>query len=207
MPNANIPIDRYNSQGFRYKPMNQFHWPFGEIYDASIRLDRAMFDINLNTRRQRATAKSTSSTGIDQRDVRFVMQGISVGAGYALVGEEKFVMYIGTSLDAGFMRLQNRTGPANQISRVPYQTYRRSPMLASSIWLKMVFRANPESISVWSLSPYVHLPLQKFDFLYLDQVLMNTPPLPALPGPLYARPVNFGLSLNIDIDLLGFLEN
>ena len=207
MPNANIPIDRFNSRAFRYKPMNRFHWPFGEIYEASIRIDRALVSLNLNTRRQRATAKSTSSNGIDQLDVRFSMQSLSLGAGYAAIDKDDFVLYLGGAVDAGYMRLMTRTGPESQIGRIPYNLYRRLPMLAASIFTKFVFRANRESIAVWSLSPYLHIPLRDFDFLPLDQLLNGGGSMPVLTTPLPARPINVGVAFNIDIDLLGFLDN
>lgn len=206
MPNANIPIDRYNSRAFLYKRMNQFHWPFGEIYEASFRSGRGLVSLNLNTRRQRATAKSTSTNGIDQRDVRFTMQALSLGAGYAAIDNETFVWYLGGALDAGYMRLLTRTGPSNQIARTPYYLYRRLPMLAITINTKFVFRGSRESIGVWSLTPYLHIPLQKFDFLSLEQ-LLNQGSLQVLTTPLPARPVNVGLAFNIDIDLLRFLDN
>lgn len=206
MPNANIPIDRFNSRAYLYRPMNRFHWPFGEIYEASFRSGRGLVSLNLNTRRQRATAKSTSSNGIDQRDVRFSMQALSLGAGYAVVDEETFALYLGGALDAGYMRLLTRTGPENQISRTDYYLFRRQGMLAVSVFTKMVFRGSRESIAVWSLSPYLHVPLQKFDFLPLEQ-LLNQGSLQPWTTPLPARAVNVGVAFNIDLDLLGFLEN
>jgi hypothetical protein len=204
MPNANIPIDRYNGRAFLYKPMNRFHWPFGEIYEVSIRPDRALLALNLNTRRQRATAKSTDANGIHQRDVRFSMQALSLGAGYAVVDQETFALYLGGALDAGFMRLLTRTGPENQIHRIDYYLWRRTPMLAGSAFVKMVFRSSREAISVFSLSPYLHVPFQQFDFMYLDQ-LLNQPNVVLVPLP--ARPVNVGVTFNFDLDVLGFLEN
>ncbi|MEY3442113.1 MAG: hypothetical protein RLZZ519_394 [Bacteroidota bacterium] len=207
MPNANIPIDRFNSRAFRYKQMNRFHWPFGEIYEASIRSGRGLVSLNLNTRRQRATAKSTSTNGIDQLDVRFTMQALSLGAGYAAIDKETFVWYLGGAVDAGYMRLLTRSGPSNQIARVPYYLYRRLPMLAITLNTKFVFRGSRESIGVWSLTPYLHIPLRDFDFLPLDQLLNGGGSMPILTTPLPARPINVGVAFNMDIDLLRFLDN
>ena len=83
---------------------------------------------------------------------------------------------------------------------------RRLPMLAITINTKFVFRGSRESIGVWSLTPYLHIPLQEFDFLSLEQ-LLNQGSLQVLTTPLPARPVNVGLAFNIDIDLLRFLDN
>jgi hypothetical protein len=206
MPNANVPIDRFNGRAFLYKPMNKFHWPMGEVYEVSIRPGRALLGLNLNTRRQRATAKSTSSSGIDQRDVRFSMQALSVRGGYAVVDQETFALYLCSAVDAGYMRLLTRTGPANQINRVNYYLFRREPMLAGSIFAKFVFRSSRDAISSVSLSPYLHIPFRTFDFIYLDQ-LLNQGTLPANTGPLPARPLNIGVAFNFDLEVLNFLEN
>lgn len=207
MPNANVPVDRYNGTAFHYKPMNRFHWPMGEIYAVSIRSGRGMVELNLNTRRQRATTKNTNSTGIHQQDVRFSMQALSLGTGYAAVDQDAFVLYLGAALDGGYMRLLVRSGPESQISRVNYQLLRRLPMLAGSIFLKMVFRNSRESLSVFSISPYLHVPFRQFDFLPMDQYLNQGGFIPILTTPLPARPINVGVALNFDLDLLGFLDN
>lgn len=208
MPNANIPVDRFNSRAFLYRRMNHFHWPFGEIYQASFKLDRGIVMLNLNTRRQRATAKSTDNNGIYQRDVRFSMQALSLGGGYAMIEHEKFVMYFGAALDAGYMRLLTRSGPANQIAKIDYYQYRRLPMLAGSVFIKMVFRSSPDDVTQFSISPYLHAPFRDFDFQYLDQLLnQGVPGLPVINTPLYARPINVGISANFDLDLFGFLAN
>jgi hypothetical protein len=206
MPNANIPIDRYNGRAFLYKPMNKFHWPMGEIYEVSIRPGRALLGLNLNTRRQRATAKSTGASGIDQRDVRFSMQALSVRAGYAVTDQETFALYLCGAMDAGYMRLLTRTGPENQINRINYYLFRREPMLAGSIFAKMVFRSARDATTSFSISPCLHIPLRTFDFIYLEQ-LLNQGTLPTYTSPLPARPVNIGVAFNFDIELLSFLEN
>ncbi len=204
MPNANVPIDRYNDRAFLYRRMNRFHWPFGEIYDLSYRSGRLLLDLNLNTRRMRATAKSTDANGIYQRDVRFTMQSISLGAGISIAENDKFVMYLGGALDAGYMRLLTRTGPSNQINRTDYYLYSRSPLLAVSAFAKMVFRSSPDAITVYSLTPYIQLPLQTFDFLPMEQ-LLNQGSLQPYNLPLPARAWNVGLAFNFDLDLIGFL--
>ncbi len=204
MPNANVPVDRYNARAFLYKRMNRFHFPFGEIYDVSYRSGRALLDLNLNTRRARATAKSTTSTGIQQRDVRFSLQSLSLGAGYAAVDQEKFVMYMGGSVDAGYMRMLTRTAITTQIRATDYYLWRRSPMLALSAFAKMVFRSSPDAMTVTSITLYFQFPLQKFDFLALEQ-LLNQGSLQPINVPLPARPWNVGVAFSIDLDLLGFL--
>jgi hypothetical protein len=204
MPNADLPIDRYRSRGFFYKQMNHFRFPFGEIYSASYRPDRALFELSLNTRRMRATAKSTDAGGIYQKDIRFSIQSLSLGAGYAFVDAEKFALYLGVSADVGYARLLQRQGYTTQISRTPYGLFRRSPMLSGSLYAKMVFRDSRETISVWSLTPYIQLPFLTFDFQVLDQVL-NSGYLTPIAYTLPARPVNVGLAFNFDLDLLGFL--
>lgn len=207
MPNANIPIDKYNDRGFLYKRMNKFHWPFGEIYQASFALDRGIVMLNLNTRRQRATAKSTDAGGIYQRDVRFVMQALSLGGGYALVDQDAFVLYFGGALDFGYMRLLTRSAYTTQINRTDYQLLRREPMIAGSIFFKMVFRSSRDALTSWSLTPYLHVPMKDFDFLYLDQILNVGGSLPYPTTPLPSRPINVGVAFNFDFDLLKFLDN
>ncbi len=204
MPNANIPINRYNDRAFLYRRMNQFHLPFGEIYEVSFRPDRAIFSLNLNTRRMRATAKSTDAQGIFQRDVRFALQSLSLGAGYAVVDEEKFALYLGASLDAGYMRLSTRTGYTTQINRTNYYLWRRSPLLGVTGFGKMVFRSSRDAVTVYSIMPYVQLPFQNFDFQSLEQLLNQGYLLP-YSGPLPARAWNVGVAFNFDLDLIGFL--
>lgn len=209
MPNANVPIDQYNDRAFLYRPMNRFHWPMGEIHQVSYRSGRGMVLLNLNTRRQRATAKSFNSTtnGLDQTDWRFVIQALSLGGGYAMVDKEKFVMYLGAALDAGYMRLLNRSGPESQIHRIDYSLVRRLPVFAGSTFLKMSFRESQEDITTWSIAPYVHVPFQEFDFQFFDQMLNgSTPGIPAITAPLLDNPFNVGLSVNFDLDILGFLD-
>lgn len=207
MPNANVPVDKYNALGFLYKRMNKFHWPFGEIYQASFALDRGIVMLNLNTRRQRATAKSTDAGGIHQRDVRFVMQALSLGGGYAVVDQETFAMYFGGALDFGYMRLLTRSAYTTQINRTDYQLLRRDPMIAGSIFVKMLFRSSREAITSWSLTPYLHVPMRDFDFIYMDQILWAGPQTPYPITPLPARPINVGISANFDFDLLRFLAD
>lgn len=204
MDSANFPIDRYRDRGFFYKPMNHFHFPFGEIYSVSFRPDRALFELSLNTRRSRATAKSTDAQGIYQKDIRFSMQALSLGAGYAIVDNETFALYPGVSVDLGYARLMQRQGYTTQIGRSPYGLISRMPMFATSVFVKMVFRDSRESLSVWSLTPYFQYPWQFFNFQILDQVL-NNGYLTPYPYPLPARPMNVGLAFNFDLDLIGFL--
>jgi hypothetical protein len=209
MPNSDVAIDRYNGRAFLYRPMNRFHWPMGEIHQVSLRFGRGMVLLNLNTRRQRATAKSfnSSTNGLDQTDWRFAMQALSFGGGYAIVDKEKFVMYLGVALDAGYMRLLNRSGPENQIHRIDYSLVQRLPMFAGSTFLKIFFRDSHEDITTWSIAPYVHVPFQEFDFQFFDQMLNgSTPGIPAIAGPLPDKPLNVGLSVNFDLDILGFLN-
>jgi hypothetical protein len=206
MPNANFPIDRYNDRAFLYKPMNQFHWPFGEIYAVSFRPGRLLLDLNLNTRRMRATAKSTDVSGIYQRDVRFVLQSISLGAGYAVVDQEGFALYLGGALDGGAMRLMTRTAQESQIARTPYYLWSRRSLMAGSAFAKCVFRDSREAVTVWSLTPYFQFPFQTFEFLALEQ-LLNQGYLQTYTSPLPGRPWNVGLAFNFDLELLGFLAN
>lgn len=204
MPNADAPIDRYNGRAFLYKPMNHFHWPFGEVYELSYRPGRALVSLNLNTRRMRATAKSTDANGIYQRDVRFAMQALSVGAGYAVVDEETFALYLGGALDGGYMRLLTRTGYEDQIQRTDYYLFARQPMLAATVCARLLFRAQRDAVTTTMLSPYFQFPFQTFNFQPLDQ-LLNQGSLTPANTPYPARAWNVGLSFKVDIDVLGFL--
>lgn len=205
MPNANIPVDRYNQSTFFYRPMRHFHWPMGEIYLASLRHGRLLLELNMNSRRNRIAAESFNGSELHHRDVRFTMQAFSFGAGYAAHVQDDFVLYVAGAVDLGYMRWQTRTGPKSSIGRTPYNDSDRSGLLALSAYLKMVFRNNPESITSFSFTPYFHYPLTKFDFFPLNQFL-NPMTAAADGNPLLARPWNVGVQVNFDIDLLRFLE-
>jgi hypothetical protein len=207
MKNANVPIDRFNSKGFLVKNYGHFHWPGGEIYSVSYRNeDGLLLELSLNSRRQRITAKSFDANNLNQRDIRFALQNISAGGGGALVNQETFVMYLAGSADYGTMRILTRLAPEQSISNANYYTIQRRSLLAVSIYLKMVFRSSPESVAVFSLTPYVQYPLQKFDFAFLNQNI-NPQDWTLDPNPLLARPINAGLQFNVDLDLLSIISN
>lgn len=206
MPNADVPVDRYNDRGFLYRRMRHFHWPMGEIYLASLRHKRLLLELNMNSRRNRIAAESFNGAELHHRDVRFTMQAISIGAGYALQEKDDFVLYLAGAVDLGVMRMQTRTGPKATINRTPYYTpFPNQGLLALSAYLKLVFRDHAESITSYSFTPFFHYPLTKFDFFNLNQLL--NPATALLDGnTLPARPWNVGLQVNFDLDLIRFLE-
>jgi hypothetical protein len=205
MPNANLPVDRYNDRGFLYRQMRKFHWPMGEIYLASLRHNRLLLELSMNSRRNRIAAESFDGAVLNHRDVRFNMQVFGLGAGYAVQEKDDFVLYLAGSVDLGFAKMETRTGPKASIGRTPYYLFQREGLLALSGYLKMVFRNNSESITSYSITPYFQYPLTKFDFFYLNQLL--NPATALLDGTtLPARPWNVGLQVNFDLDLLRFLE-
>ncbi len=206
MPNANIPVDRFNNRGFLSKRMGKFHFPMGGIYEVSIRPDRMLLGLSLNTKRQRVSAESFDANTLIRRDVRFVIQALSLSGGYDLAGQETFACYLGGSLDFGYLRLLTRFGPKENIGQYKYGLLGRRSMIAGTAFLKMVFMTERNAKSVWSLTPYIQYPLQEFNFLIMNQIL-NTATYQLdglnLPG----RPVNFGVALNFDLELLSFLSD
>ena len=205
MPNANVPVDRFNDRGFLYKRMGKFHFPTGEIYEVSIRPGRLYLGLNLNTKRQRVSAESFDASILIRRDVRFVVQALSLSGGYDLANREDFACYIGAPADFGYMRLLTRFGPKQNIGQYNYNLLGRRSMLAGTAFLKMVFMTDRNAITVWSLTPFVQFPLQKFNFLSMNQTL-NTATYQLDGFDLSARPVSVGIALNFDIELLGFLS-
>ena len=205
MPNADVVTDRYNSHGFLYRKMRRFHFPIGEIYLASIRHNRWLAELNMNTRRNRVSAESFNGNVLHRRDVRFTMQSFSFGGGYAAVDQDNFVLYLCGAIDLGYMKLSTRQGPKESIGRSPYYMFDRRGMIALSTYLKMVFRSDREAITSYSISPYFHFPLSDFDFVYLNQVLNTQDWTLDGPNPT-APPWNVGLMVNFDRDLLRFLQ-
>lgn len=206
MPNADKPIDRFNGNGFLYNNMGHFRWPGGEIYSASLRHNGLLLELNLNTKRSRVSAESFSGNDLFRRDIRFSMQGLSLGVGYAAVEQDDFVLYPAAAIDLGYMKMTTRLGPKANIGQVNYQQFDRNGMVALSIYLKMVFRQNAESITSWSLSPYFYYPLKQYDFFVLNQVLLAPSDWYLDGSTLPARPWNVGVALQFDIDLLRFLQ-
>jgi hypothetical protein len=205
MPNADRPVDRYNDKGFLYRRMRHFHWPMGEIYLASIRHNRLLLELNMNSRRNRVSAESFNGNVLNRRDVRFTMQSFSFGAGYALQEKDDFVLYLAGAVDVGYAKMQTRTGPKASLNNSPYYLFQREGLLALSAYFKFVFRDHAEAITSYSITPYFHYPLTKFDFFYMNQLLNPADAL--LDGTtLPARPWNVGLQVNFDLDLLRFLE-
>lgn len=204
MPNANVPVDRFNNRGFLSKKLGKFHFPAGEIYDLSIRPGRLLFGLNLNTKRQRISAESFDANTLIRRDIRFVVQAISISGGYDLANQETFACYLGGSLDLGYMRLLTRFGPKQNISQYNYGLLGRRSMIAGTAFVKMVFMTSRNATTVWSLSPYVQFPIQQFNFLIMNQVL-NTATYQLDGFELFARPTSVGLALNFDLELLNFL--
>jgi hypothetical protein len=205
MENADKPIDRFNQSGFLTKRMGLFRLPGGEIYLASLRHDSWLLELNLNTKRARASAESFSGNVLNRRDLRFSMQGISLGGGYAFVETPTLVCFGGISLELGYMRLSTRTGAKENIGQIQYATVDRTGLTAVTIFSKLVFRSDPEAITSWSLSPYLHLPLQRYDFHRVAMVLFPPTEWNADGNSLPARPWNFGLALNFDIDIVRLL--
>ena len=207
MPNAHVPIDRFNDQGFLVKNYGKWRWPGGEIYSLSYRNeDGLLLELNMNSRRQRISAESFGSNGLNRRDLRFSMQAFSLGAGSALINDETFVLYLAGSADLGWMRILSRLAPKQTINNVNYSLLRRQSMVAVSAYLRMVWRSSPEAPVVVSLSPYVQYPLQQFDFTFLNQ-LLNTQTWLLDPNPLNARPINFGVQFTVDLDLIGIISD
>jgi hypothetical protein len=204
MPNANVPVDRFNNRGFLSKRMGKFHFPAGEIYDLSIRPGRLLLGLNLNTKRQRISAESFDANTLIRRDIRFVVQAISVSGGYDLANKETFACYLGGSVDLGYMRLLTRFGPKQNINQYNYGLLGRRSMIAGTAFVKMVFMSSRNATTVWSLSPYVQFPFQQFNFLIMNQVL-NTATYQLDGFELFARPTSVGIALNFDLELLNFL--
>ncbi|MEM1000036.1 MAG: hypothetical protein AAGN35_23480 [Bacteroidota bacterium] len=207
MPNAHVPIDRFNASGFLARDYGKWRWPGGEIYSVSYRNeDGLLLELTMNSRRQRISAESFGGSGLTRRDLRFSMQAFSFAAGSAVINDETFVMYLGGSADLGWMRVLNRLGPKATINNVNYSLLLRQNMVAVSAFLKMVWRSAPDALVVVSLTPYVQYPLQQFDFSFVNRVL-NPNTWSEDPDPLLGRPINFGLQFNVDMDLLGILGN
>lgn len=204
MPEPNVAVDRFNDRGFLFRNLGKFHWPGGEIFSISYRPERLLLELNLNSRRQRISAESFAGSVLQRRDFRFNMQGISLGAGYAVVDEDAFALYLSGAIDVGWMRLSTRLGAKDNINRIDYQLIRRSTLVAGSIYAKFTFRSSRESVSVFSIAPYVHIPTLNFDFTIMNQIL--NPTEYTLDGTLSAHPLNFGLMVNFDLDLISILQ-
>ena len=193
MPNAHIPIDRFNDQGFLVRNYGKWRWPGGEIYNLSYRNeDGLLLELNMNSRRQRISAESFGGNTLNRRDLRFSMQYFSLGAGSALINDETFVMYLAGSADLGWMRLLSRLAPKETINNAQYSLLRRQSSIAVSAYLRMVWRSAPDAPVNVTLSPYIQYPLSNYDFAFLNQML-NPQTWLSDPNPLNARPINFGV--------------
>lgn len=207
MANANAPVDYFNSKGFLVRRQREFHWPAGLIYSASYKEDGLLLELSLNTKRHRTAAEFLGANGasIDRREHRFVIQSLSATAGGGVIEEDEFLMFLCASVDFGIMRYRTRTGNPETINRASFFTVNQKRFLGTTLSVRFTFRNAEDDPTHWTFAPYVQLPLAKFDFLRFNQTL-NTFDWNQVPGESTARPVNFGMSLAFDLDLLELLQ-
>lgn len=205
MENANAPVGFYNDKGFLVRRLREFHWPWGLTYSASYRDDGLLLELALNTKRARVSAESASSGSLQRRDHRFTISSLSPGIGYAVVEQPTLLFYLVGSVDVGYMRYLTRLGDKANISRVDYQLRRRQGFLGLTLSTRFVFRFDEDDNTIWTLAPYVQIPFSRFDFVEFNQVL-NPLDWQEVGSTLPGLPVNVGVSLSFDLDLLEFLD-
>ncbi|MEM7037683.1 MAG: hypothetical protein AAF570_11940 [Bacteroidota bacterium] len=205
MPNANLPVERFNDRGFLFKNMPKMRFPGGEIYSAAYRHDRLLLELTLNTRRARVSAESFDGAILMRRDVRFSVQAFSLGFGYGFVDEEGFALYVCGAIDVGRMSFLSRLGQKETVGRVPYQLFSRSTHTGLGANVRFLWRESKDALITFSLSPYIQYALLTHDFIRMHQLL--NPADWHLDGSTFpGRPTNFGVMFQVDIDLLRFLE-
>ncbi len=207
MANANAPVDFFNSKGFLIRRLREFHWPAGLIYSAAYKEDGLLLELSLNTKRHRTAAEFLGSGGnsIDRREHRFVIQSLSATVGGAVVDEPELQLYLCGSLDFGMMRYRTRTGNPETINRASFFTVSQQRFLGTTLSLRFTFRNGEDDFTHWTWAPYVQIPFGKFDFQRFNQTL-NPFDWNQVPGESTARPINFGMSLSFDFDLIELIQ-
>lgn len=205
LENANAPVDFFNAKGFLFRPQRKLRFPWGFHYAASYRQDRLLLELALNSKGARGAFESSGANGIERRESKFTLHAIAPAVGYALVEKEDLQWYLVGALDLGYMRFLSRFGQESNINRVNYVLYRRTPFVGTTISSRFVFRGNEGALSNWSLSPYVQIPFREFDFREFN-IVLNPFDWQEVGTALPARPINFGVMLVFNLDLLGILE-
>lgn len=209
MPNANAPVDFFNSKGFLIRRQREFHWPAGLIYSAAYKdmEEGYLIELSLNTKRHRTAAEFAGAGGnsIDRREHRFVIQSLSATAGGAVVNEPTLLLFLCGSLDLGTMRYRTRTGNPETINRANFFTVNQRRFIGTTLSVRFTFRNGEDDFTHWTWAPYIQIPLAKFDFLRFNQTL-NTFDWNQVPGESTARPINYGMSLSFDFDLIELIQ-
>ncbi len=205
MENANAPVDFFNSKGFLFRPQRKLRWPWGLHYAASYRKDGLFLELAFNSKGARGAFETAEANGIQRRETKFTIHALSAGVGYAIVDQPDLQWYLVGNLDLGYMRLLSRSGLETNINRANYFTYRRTSFVGVTFSSRFVFRSDEEALSSWSLGPYVQIPFQEFEFREFN-TLLNPLDWEQVGRELPARPINFGVLLTFDLDLLGILE-
>lgn len=206
MDAANRPVDFFNGKGFLIRNQRQWHWPAGLIYAASYREDGLLLELSLNTKRHRTGAEfAGAGNTISRREHRFVMQSLNAAIGGAVVEKDDFLLYLCGGIDLGIMRYRTRTANKENINRANFNTVNQKRFIGTTLSVRFTFREDKDDYTLWTLAPYVQLPLSKFDFNRFNQVL-NPFDSQTVGGDLQGRPVNFGFNLQFDFDLIEFLQ-
>gem|GEM_PF-2320791 len=203
---ANRPVEFFNSKGFLIRNQREWHWPAGLMYAASYREDGLLLELSLNTKRHRTGAEfAGNGNTIARREHRFVFQTLNAAIGGAVVDEDDFLLYLCGGLDYGFMRYRTRQGNKDNINRANFNTVNQKRFLGTTLSVRFTFREDRDDYTLWTLAPYVQIPLSKFDYSRFNQVL-NPFDAQQVGGDLQGRPINFGFNLQFDFDLIEFLQ-
>lgn len=201
MSKANEATAFFNSKGYLFKSLREYHWPTGLRYAASYQEDRALLELSFGGKRHRTSTEFTNNNAVTRQDHRFGLSHFSATAGYAISESETMLLYLCGGLDFGWMRYEYRAGNEANINRVNYFTRRRESFIGATFSMRFTFRSDPEDLTLVSLIPYIQFPLSEFNFREYNQTL-NPYDYQTVGVDLMDRPTNFGIALSVDLNLL-----